>query len=121
MIEIVLKGIVNLLWGWVGIAALVAAAAIAVAVVFPPLRRFAIEVAVGAIAFALVSTHYYKEGFSYGTELKQAEWDAAVQRASDAGEKARTDAEESITSEPAPPAGRVDERLRNDPYNRDRP
>jgi hypothetical protein len=122
MIEFFLRGALDLLWGWVGLSTIIGIGAIAVAVLLPPfltalvpgLRVLAIYVAIGAFTFNAVATTYYAKGAIYGAESKAAEWKRGSDLEEKQGEKAGTDAERAVASEPA------SERLfRSDPYNRD--
>ena len=66
----------NSLWGWLSIASIVVIAAIAVAVFFPPLRKIALTVAAGAIAYAAI----YAKGARDRAALEQRRKDAAVKK-----------------------------------------
>lgn len=79
----------------------------ALAFILSPLGRW---LGIAAIALALVGGIYMK-GHSDGSASVQRKWDAAVKAAIEQGEKARTDAERSITDDP--------DGLR-DPANRDK-
>lgn len=89
----------------------VIAGALLVAIHIPPFRTPALIVA----ASVVVGLICFQVGDNTGAKRIQKQWDAAVQRATEQGETARTDAEQSVAAEP-------DERsLRNDPDNRNRP
>jgi len=64
-----------------------------------------------AVALVLVGG-IWLHGFNKGKDHVQAKWDAAVQRAIERGEKARTDAERDVGAEPA-------DGVRDDKFNRD--
>jgi hypothetical protein len=64
------------LWGWLSITAIIVMAAIAVAIVFPPFRIFAIAVAGAAIAAAT----FYTKGSRDRAALEKRRKDAAVKK-----------------------------------------
>ncbi|MCW2228079.1 hypothetical protein QIH87_49890 (plasmid) [Bradyrhizobium elkanii] len=81
------------------LANLIGAAAVAVAILLPKpldfitdLRKWAIVVAV--IAFGYSSVLF--KGYSDGLAVKQSEWDAALVKAADSGEKDRAEAERIV-------------------------
>ena len=109
----------NYLFGWAGVDILIGFAAVAVAVLtpafitkfIPDLRKWAIAAAVVAFTLAGAIAHGYKLGRA---ELR-AEWDAALAREADRGEKARDNAVRRVGPESS------DRSLfRGDPFNRDR-
>jgi hypothetical protein len=104
-------------WFGVGVAPLVAAAA--VIWFFPPLRKWAVLAAIGwGLAFG-----GYTYGDSNGAARITAEWKAAEQRGIKQSGDARRDAEQDIPPlDPSPAPGRVGDAprwMRDDPYNRD--
>jgi hypothetical protein len=90
----------HFLFGWAGVDMLIGFAAVAVAVLEPPivaaiipdLRKWAICVAI--VAFTLMGAIAY--GYKSGSDEKQRQWDAALVREFDVGEKARASAEHSM-------------------------
>jgi hypothetical protein len=93
------------------ISTLVGIAATAVAVLMPSwlsaitdLRKWAIVVAVIAFAHTAVAAKFYKEGL----DVKQAQWDAAVQAALNASNEARSAAERDISNGVRDPRDRPD-------------
>src|SRR5581483_3304496 len=107
----------HFLFGWAGIDMLIGAACVAVAVLEPPivaviipdLRKWAIAGAV--VAFTLTGAISY--GYKNGSDEKQRQWDAALSRELELGEKARAAAERDVPL--------VTDRglFRGDPDNRD--
>lgn len=89
----------------------VIAAALAVAWFLPPFRTPALIVA----ASVVVGLVCFQVGDNTGANRIQKQWDAAVAAATEQGEKARVDAEQSVAAEPS------DHSLSNDPDNRNRP
>lgn len=96
--------------GWAGIDFVIGAAAIAVAVFVPLLRRWAVATAI--VAFTLMGAISY--GYKSGIDEKQRQWDAALAREAAAGNQARTDA--VVTVGPVPSDRGM---FRGDPDNRD--
>lgn len=94
--------------GLLGLGFSITAAAIAVAVFIPALRRIALPVALAAG----VATIVYGKGVHDGSAIKQAAWDAAEQRAIQRGDDARKASERDIARKPVG-------RLRDDIYDRD--
>jgi hypothetical protein len=96
---------------------LIGCGAVAVAVLVPPivarfipnLRIIAICVAAAAFYSAFVAGKFYNAGL----QVKQTEWDRAIDAEVDAGEAARSNAESTIRALPP-------DSVRNDPWNRDR-
>lgn len=113
-----LNSIWNFVWSSASIATIIGCLAVAAAVfsqniivkfAIPDLRQWAILIAV--IAFGYTFT--FGRGYSHGLAIKQAQWNAALVKEADKGEKARTDAERTVG--PVPPDRSV---LRSDPFNR---
>ena len=107
----------HFLIGWAGIDILIGSACVAVAVLEPPivaalipdLRKWAVAGAV--VAFTLTGAIAY--GYRNGSDEKQRQWDAALARELELGEKARKAAERDVPDI-------ADRRmLRGDPDNRD--
>lgn len=104
------------IFGWAGFAILIGVSAVAVAIMTPPaiarfipnLRMTAIIVAITAFSFTTIAGKYYADGL----DVKQSEWDQALGREADNGNKARSDAVRTLRDEP--PDG-----VRLDPRNRD--
>lgn len=102
--------------GWPAADVLVGAAAVAIAVLEPPLiaalipdlRKWAIAVAVVAFTFLSISGKYYHDGIA----VKQAEWDAALAAEAASGAKILGDAELAARAD-------TPDSLRNDKWNRD--
>jgi cytochrome bd-type quinol oxidase subunit 1 len=110
MIPWALQSVWHFIASSASVATLIGCAAVAVAVLEPKfmdvitdLRKWAIVVAVIAFSYTSVAGKFYHDGL---TE-KQRQWDAALVKEIDGGEKARTDAE--------PTDG-----MRNDRWNRDK-
>lgn len=90
----------HFLFGWAGVDMLIGFACVAVAVLTPPavvvvipdLRKWAICGAV--VAFTLMGSIAY--GYKNGSDEKQRQWDAALVKEFDLGEKARASAERSL-------------------------
>lgn len=110
----------NSLWHFVissaSLGTLVGIAAVLVAVFLPKpfdwitdLRKWAIVVAAIAFSFTAVAGKFYNDGL----HVKQAQWDAALDREAGKGEKARDDAARTVG--PLPSERGV---LRGDPFNR---
>jgi membrane protein implicated in regulation of membrane protease activity len=85
--------------------------ALAVAWFLPPFRTPALIVA----ASVVVGLVCFQVGDNTGADRIQKQWNAAVAAATEQGEKARVDAEQSVAAEPS------DRSLSNDPDNRNRP
>lgn len=109
----------NLFWSSASIATLIGIAAVLVAVfsgniivkfAIPDLRKWAIVVAVCAFGYTFV----YDKGYYHGLQVKQAEWDAGIQKEEVKGEEARTDAEHTVG-----PVTSDRGVFRGDPRNRD--
>jgi hypothetical protein len=100
----------HFLFGWAGIDMLIGAAAVAVAVFVPLLRRWAIGTAI--VAFTCMGCIAY--GYNEGTKETKRQWDAALDREAAAGNKARADAVATIGPVPADRG-----MFRGDPDNRD--
>lgn len=106
----------HFLFSSASLATLVGCAAVAIAILTPPivaafipnLRVVALCVAAAAFYSSFVAGKFYDAGL----KVKQAQWDAAVAQEAVNGEKARTDAESVIRVEPP-------DSVRNDPRNRD--
>lgn len=103
------------LWNFVissaSISTLIGVAAAAIAILMPSwlsaitdLRKWAIVVAVIAFAHTAVAAKFYKDGL----DVKQAQWDAAVQAALNTSNQARSDAERDITDGVRDPRDRPD-------------
>lgn len=103
------------LWNFIlssaSISTLIGVAAIAVAVLTPSwfsaitdLRKWAIVVAVIAFGHTAIAAKFYKEGL----DVKQAQWDAAVQAALNASNEARSAAERDIANGVRDPRDRPD-------------
>lgn len=97
---------INPLYMYLGLGGVSIAAAVAVAIYFPPFRKIAVVVAV-AIAGVLTA---YAKGSRDATKRKQKEWDDANKRDVAKGRKARADAERDVA------AGRV----RGSKFDRDK-
>lgn len=112
-----LQSLWHFLFGWAGVDMLIGFACVAIAVLTPPavvvfipdLRKWAIYGAL--VAFTLMGSIAY--GYKNGSDEKQRQWDAALQRELELGEKARDAAERDvpITSDRG--------MFRSDPDNRD--
>ncbi len=89
--------------GWLGITGLIIAGCAAVAYLFPPFRRLALEVAGVAFAAAAIYTK--------GNRDEARKWNEAEQAAIDKGNDARADAERDVAADP--------DGVRNDKFNRD--
>lgn len=93
----------NFILSSASLATIIGAVAIAVAVLLPPalaaivphLRTLAIYTAIGAFSYTFVAGKFYNAGL----QAKQAEWDRAIQRTVNEGEKARDRAEHDIRSD----------------------
>ena len=109
----------HFLFGWAGIDLLIGIACVAVAILEPPivavlipdLRKWAIAGAV--VAFTLTGAITY--GYKNGSDEKQRQWDAALVRELELGERARSSAVATVG--PMPSDRGV---FRGDPDNRDR-
>lgn len=107
----------HFLFGWPSLLILVGAAATAIAVLEPKqldaitdLRKWAIVVA----AIAFTCTGLLAHGYSNGLAEKQRQWDSALASEATAGEKARSDAVDTVGPVPADRSV-----FRGDPWNRD--
>lgn len=106
------------LWSWASIDIIVGCVAVAVAVLLPKfvdnfsdLRKWAITVAVVAFTLAGAIAHGYKNGLAE----KQRQWDAALVKEIDGGERAASDAADFVG-----PMSTDRSLFRSDPFNRDR-
>jgi hypothetical protein len=107
----------HFIFGWAGIDMLIGFAALAIALLEPPfvavlipnLRTWAIGTAV--IAFTCMGCIAY--GYNNGLKEKQRQWDAALVRELELGEKARAAAERDV------PVATDRGMFRGDPANRD--
>jgi hypothetical protein len=107
----------HFLFGWAGVDMLIGLACVAVAILEPPivaviipdLRKWAIAGAV--VAFTLTGAIAY--GYKHGSDEKQRQWDAALSRELELGEKARAAAERDV------PVATDRGMFRSDPDNRD--
>lgn len=108
----------HFLFGWAGVDMLIGFACVAVAVLTPPavvffipdLRKWSIAGAI--VAFTLTGAIAY--GYKNGSDEKQRQWDVALQRELELGEKARSDAVATIGPVPSDRG-----MFRGDPNNRD--
>lgn len=106
----------HFLFGWAGIDMLIGFACVAVAVLTPPaitvfipdLRKWAVYGAV--VAFTLTGAIAY--GYKNGSDEMRRQWDAALVREFDTGEKILRDSVRDARSD-------TPERMRNDRWNRD--
>lgn len=96
--------IFDTLWGWLSITAIIVIACGVVAWLFPPFRRIAIMIGVGALSAATI----YTKGTRDAARRKQAEWDASERKSIDRGNTARSDAERDVA------AGRVRDKFDRD-------
>lgn len=100
MIWSLAQSVWHYLFGWAGVDMLIGFACVAIAVLEPPiiaalvpdLRKWMIAGAV--IAFTCMGCIAY--GYKNGSDEKQRQWDAALAREFNVGEKARASAERSI-------------------------
>lgn len=106
------------LWSWASVDIIVGCVAVAVAVLLPKfvdnfsdLRKWAITVAVVAFTLAGAIAHGYKNGLAE----KQRQWDAALVKEIDGGERAASDAADFVG-----PMSTDRSLFRSDPFNRDR-
>ena len=106
------------LWSWASIDIIVGCVAVAIAVLLPKfldgitdLRKWAITVAVVAFTLAGAIAHGYKNGLAE----KQRQWDAALVKEIDGGERAASDAADFVG-----PMSTDRSLFRSDPFNRDR-
>lgn len=104
------------LWSSASVTTLIGCGAVAVAVLTPPLiARFIPNLRVIAICVAAVAFSYtfvLAKGFNHGLQVKQVEWNRAIEAEADNGEAARSDAESTVRALPP-------DSLRLDPWNRD--
>jgi hypothetical protein len=106
------------LWSWASVNIIVGCVAVAIAVLLPKqldfvtdLRKWAIAVAVVAFTLAGAIAHGYKNGLAE----KQRQWDAALVKEIDGGERAASDAADTVG-----PMSTDRSLFRGDPFNRDR-
>lgn len=100
----------NFIVGWAGIDMIVGVIAVVVAVLVPPLRRYAIYTAI--VAFTCMGLIAY--GYNEGLKETNRQWDAALAREAAAGNQARTDAVATVGTVPSDRG-----MFRGDPDNRD--
>lgn len=101
----------NFIVGWAGIDFVIGAIAVAVAVLVPLLRRYAIYTAI--VAFTCMGLIAY--GYNEGLKETKRQWDAALAREAAAGNQARSDAVATVGPVPSDRG-----MFRGDPDNRDR-
>lgn len=87
----------HFVFGWAGLDILVGAAAVAIAVLEPPIRKWAIAVAVVAFTCTGLIAH----GYQNGLDEKQAEWDRAKSATIEHTEKVRDSAVRSVARKPS--------------------
>jgi hypothetical protein len=99
----------NSLWGWLTLSGVVVLALVAVAVLIPQFRLYALAGIAGVLGMGYWAAKWRAEG----ARKKQEEWNDAIERDVRNAEQARRDAERDVAADD--PDG-----LRNDIYNRDR-
>lgn len=106
----------QIVWSSASLATLIGCGAVAIAVLTPPIvARFIPNLRVVAICVAAVAFSYtfvLAKGYNHGLQVKQVEWDRAIDAEVDNGETARSDAVSTVRALPP-------DSVRVDPWNRD--
>jgi hypothetical protein len=95
----------NSLWGWLTLSGVIVLALVAVAVLIPQFRLYALAGIAGVLGMGYWAAKWRAEG----ARAKQKEWDDAEKRMVEKGNQARADAERDLA------AGR----LSDDEFDRD--
>jgi hypothetical protein len=85
---------INPLYAWGGLAAVIVAGCVAVAIYFPPFRKAAISVALGVVGVMAI----YRKGSKDAAARKQREWDDAERASVKRGNQAHDDAKRDVAS-----------------------